>query len=57
MPVLVIVAEGGRETSTLVENILIHEIPILVIKGSGKLADLISDCLDNTYYLSKEEWL
>lgn len=47
IPVLVIVAEGDLSTLDHVVKILKRGIPVLVLKGSGKAADLIAECIDN----------
>ena len=46
MPVLVIVAEGDLASIELVKKVLEQSIPVLVLKGSGKAADLIAEGLD-----------
>ncbi|XP_076102526.1 transient receptor potential cation channel subfamily M member 2-like isoform X1 [Mytilus galloprovincialis] len=47
IPVLVIVAEGDLSTLDQVVKVLKRGIPVLVLKGSGKAADLIAECIDN----------
>ncbi|VDI36243.1 Hypothetical predicted protein [Mytilus galloprovincialis] len=47
IPVLVIVAEGDLSTLDHVVKVLKRGIPVLVLKGSGKAADLIAECIDN----------
>lgn len=51
MPVIVIVAEGDIHTIKLVEQVLKSSIPVLVLKGSGKAADLIAGCLSEKEYI------
>lgn len=46
IPVLVIVAEGDLSTLDHVVKVLKRGIPVLVLKGSGKAADLIAECID-----------
>ncbi|XP_063435619.1 uncharacterized protein LOC134716540 [Mytilus trossulus] len=47
IPVLVIVAEGDLSTLDHVVKVLKRGVPVLVLKGSGKAADLIAECIDN----------
>ncbi|CAC5364896.1 unnamed protein product [Mytilus coruscus] len=45
IPVIVIVAEGDIKTIRHVDQILQQGIPVVIIKGSGKAADVISEYL------------
>ena len=46
VPVLVIVAEGDLNTLEHVVKVLERDIPVLILKGSGKAADLIAECME-----------
>ena len=46
VPVLVIVAEGDLHTINHVVEFLKRDIPVLVLQGSGKASDLISECME-----------
>ena len=46
VPVLVIVAEGDLQTIDHVVQVLKRDIPVLILRGSGKAADLIAECMD-----------
>ncbi|XP_071171553.1 transient receptor potential cation channel subfamily M member-like 2 [Mytilus edulis] len=47
VPVLVIVAEGDLNTIEHVVKVLERDIPVLILKGSGKAADLIAECMED----------
>jgi hypothetical protein len=43
--VLVIVIEGDLSTLDVVVEVLEKCIPVLILQGSGKAADLIAECM------------
>ena len=45
VPVLVIVIEGDLSTLDVVVEVLEKRIPVLILQGSGKAADLIAECM------------
>ncbi|CAC5398395.1 unnamed protein product [Mytilus coruscus] len=47
VPVLTIVAEGDLDTIEAVDQVLKQELPILIIKGSGKASDFIAEFIEN----------
>ncbi|CAG2209309.1 unnamed protein product [Mytilus edulis] len=47
VPVLTIVAEGDLDTIEAVNQVLKQDLPILIIKGSGKAADFIAEFIEN----------
>ncbi|XP_071166898.1 transient receptor potential cation channel subfamily M member-like 2 [Mytilus edulis] len=47
VPVLTIVAEGDLDTTEAVNQVLKQDLPILIIKGSGKAADFIAEFIEN----------
>ncbi|XP_063432248.1 transient receptor potential cation channel subfamily M member 2-like isoform X2 [Mytilus trossulus] len=47
VPVLTIVAEGDLDTIEAVNQVLKQNLPILIIKGSGKAADFIAEFIEN----------
>ncbi|CAC5398402.1 TRPM2 [Mytilus coruscus] len=47
VPVLTIVAEGDLDTIEAVDQVLKQDLPILIIKGSGKAADFIAEFIEN----------
>lgn len=49
IPVLLVVAEGDIETIHQVETSVESNIPVLLVKGSGKAADLLVEFLTNRY--------
>lgn len=46
VPSAVIVCEGNIETIVHISDALDRKVPVIIIKGSGKAADLVSDYLD-----------
>ncbi|XP_063431696.1 transient receptor potential cation channel subfamily M member 2-like [Mytilus trossulus] len=46
VPVLTIVAEGDLDTIEAVNQVLKQDLPILIIKGSGKAADFIAEFIE-----------
>lgn len=46
VPIAVIVCEGNIETIVHISDALDRKVPVIIIKGSGKAADLVSDYLD-----------
>uniref|UniRef100_A0A8W8NQX3 TRPM SLOG domain-containing protein n=1 Tax=Magallana gigas TaxID=29159 RepID=A0A8W8NQX3_MAGGI len=51
VPIAVIVCEGNIETIVHISDALDRKVPVIIIKGSGKAADLVSDYLDNPFAL------
>lgn len=51
VPMAIIVCEGNIETIAHISEALGNNIAVIIIKGSGKAADLVSDYLDQ-YLLS-----
>lgn len=51
VPIAIIVCEGNIETIAHISEALGNNIPVIIMKGSGKAADLVSDYLDK-YLLS-----
>lgn len=51
VPIAIIVCEGNIETIAHISEALGNNIAVIIIKGSGKAADLVSDYLDK-YLLS-----
>lgn len=51
VPMAIIVCEGNIETIAHISEALGNNIAVIIIKGSGKAADLVSDFLDK-YLLS-----
>ncbi|XP_063431847.1 transient receptor potential cation channel subfamily M member 2-like [Mytilus trossulus] len=47
VPVLTIVVEGDLDTIEAVNQVLKQDLPILIIKGSGKAADFIAEFIEN----------
>lgn len=46
VPIAVIVCEGDIQTIYHVLGLIINKIPVIIMKGSGKAADLILDFLE-----------
>lgn len=46
VPIAIIVCEGDMETIAHVSGSLENKLPVIIIKGSGKAADLILDFLE-----------
>ncbi|XP_063435498.1 uncharacterized protein LOC134716432 [Mytilus trossulus] len=57
IPVLLVVAEGNIETIHQVETSVESNIPVLLVKGSGKAADLLADFLTSRELLSEKTGL
>lgn len=51
VPMAIIVCEGNIETIAHISEALGNNLAVIIIKGSGKAADLVSDYLDK-YLLS-----
>lgn len=51
VPIAIIVCEGNIETIAHISEALGNNIAVIIMKGSGKAADLVSDYLDK-YLLS-----
>lgn len=43
VPIAIIVCEGDMETISHVSGSLKNKLPVIIMKGSGKAADLIMD--------------
>lgn len=46
VPIAIIVCEGNINTITRMSDALDKNIPVIIMKGSGKAADLMADYLD-----------
>lgn len=46
VPIAIIVCEGNIETIAHISEALGKNIPVIIIRRSGKAADLVSDYLD-----------
>lgn len=46
IPIAIIVCEGDLQTVAHTAKALQHRLPVIIMKGSGKAADLISNYLD-----------
>ena len=46
VPVVVLVAEGDLHTLDVVVEVLKKCIPVVILQGSGKAADLIAECME-----------
>lgn len=46
VPIAIIVCEGDMEAIAHVSGSLKNKLPVIIIKGSGKAADLILDYLE-----------
>lgn len=46
VPTVVIVCEGDIQTITHISKALENQLPVIIMKGSGKAADLVLDYLD-----------
>ncbi|XP_071166794.1 transient receptor potential cation channel subfamily M member 1-like [Mytilus edulis] len=57
IPVLLVVAEGDIETIHQVETSVESNIPVLLVKGSGKAADLLVDFLTSRELMSERTGL
>ncbi|XP_052100105.1 transient receptor potential cation channel subfamily M member 8-like isoform X2 [Mytilus californianus] len=57
IPVLLVVAEGDIETIHQVESSVESNIPVLLVKGSGKAADLLVDYLTSRQLTSEKTGL
>ncbi|XP_048749949.2 transient receptor potential cation channel subfamily M member 2-like isoform X2 [Ostrea edulis] len=54
VPIAIIVCEGDIFTIAHVEGVLEMKLPVVVVKGSGKAADLIVDYLENPESLKRK---
>ncbi|XP_056002361.1 transient receptor potential cation channel subfamily M member-like 2 isoform X2 [Ostrea edulis] len=54
VPIAIIVCEGDIETIAHVSKALEWKLPVVIIKGSGKAADLILDYMENPALLGKK---
>ncbi|VDI47404.1 Hypothetical predicted protein, partial [Mytilus galloprovincialis] len=54
VPVLTIVAEGDLDTIEAVKEVLKKDLPILIIKGSGKASDFIAEFIENDTIMISE---
>lgn len=51
VPIAIIVCEGDINTITEITQSLEHKLPVIIMKGSGKAADLVLDPIDKYSYL------
>lgn len=49
VPTVVIVCEGDIQTITHISKALENQLPVIIMKGSGKAADLVLDYLDKYF--------
>lgn len=54
IPVVIIVCEGDLETIGRISNALKRNLPVIIMKGSGKAADLTLGYLEK-YYVFKQK--
>ncbi|XP_056002346.1 transient receptor potential cation channel subfamily M member 2-like isoform X2 [Ostrea edulis] len=54
VPIAIIVCEGDIETIAHISGALEMKLPVIIIKGSGKAADLILDYMENPEKLRKK---
>lgn len=47
VPIAIIVCEGDIQTISHISNAVRRQLPVIIMKGSGKAADLVVDYLDN----------
>ncbi|CAC5379290.1 unnamed protein product [Mytilus coruscus] len=57
MPVLTIVAEGDLDTIECVHQLLKQDLPVLILKGTGKAADFIADFIEDSNTDSANEYV
>lgn len=46
VPIAIIVCEGDIQTISHISNAVGRQLPVIIMKGSGKAADLVVDYLD-----------
>lgn len=46
VPIAIIVCEGDLNTISEITEALKHKLPVIIMKGSGKAADLVLDFID-----------
>lgn len=46
VPIAIIVCEGDLNTISEITEALQHKLPVIIMKGSGKAADLVLDFID-----------
>lgn len=51
VPIAIIVCEGDLNTIAEIKQALEHNLPVIIMKGSGKAADLVLDYIDK-YFLN-----
>lgn len=51
VPIAIIVCEGDLNTINEVKQALEHKLPVIIMKGSGKAADLVLEYIDK-YFLN-----
>ena len=57
LPVIVIVVEGDMETLEHAATLVQKGIPIIVVKGTGKAADFIANCIEEyVQFLMQAYW-
>ncbi|XP_065938117.1 transient receptor potential cation channel subfamily M member-like 2 isoform X1 [Magallana gigas] len=54
VPIAVIVCEGDIDTIVHISEALKNKLPVIIMKGSGKAADLVFDFLENERQLKKK---
>lgn len=50
VPIAIIVCEGDLNTISEITEALEHKLPVIIMKGSGKAADLVLDYIDRYNY-------
>lgn len=53
VPIAIIVCEGDIETIAHTAGVLQNKLPVIIMKGSGKAADMILDYLEKYAILRK----
>lgn len=56
VPIAIIVCEGDTETISHIAKALEKNLPIIIMKGSGKAADLVLDYLETQVISRKKAW-
>lgn len=53
VPIAIIVCEGDIETIAHIAGALQNKLPVIIMKGSGKAADLILDYLERYAFYNR----
>lgn len=57
VPIAIIVCEGDTETISHIAKAVEKNLPIIIMKGSGKAADLVLDYLETQIISRKKAWI